>query len=355
MRSSLLLLLLAGLLRADRLEDLAQADSHFRKFCLEPIINATRSYQPAYPASPALGLCRLEDFKIDRTVGHGNFGKAQLAEHLPTGQLVVMKNIYQSQHRPAVFQLVRNEECTLHVASQYCPFVVKHHCTLLDGVDVVLVMEWVQGQSLDHILRLSRTNGHRRHRRRTRKDPAVTISETDFRNILAHLVVTLERLHELRIMFYDLRLKNVMLRAEDKQIRLIDFGLASFHYPSPLPKVFRTPDPPNFSQGHVRHMDDFKEPDRPIIDDWYDLGLLMHEAYSGVTGGPFYRMISEYKFYLKYQKGIECPLGMGKDECDLMQALCDPRVEKRLGLIPGSPELFRSHPCLRDAEWPPQI
>lgn len=302
--------------------------------CMRPYSFPEALYQPAITSNSWWGECNASDFAQEKELGQGINGKVHLAKHVPTGAMVALKVLENKRNETSMFERFRNEECIQHYVSDY-DAVPDYYCTMVEGNNILMVMEPVWGRGLDFLLK-------------PRVKSRIKLDELMAKRVVATIIRFLEEMHRVGVMFYDIRAKNVMVTWEG-QVRIIDFGLAKRH-DSPLPVYRKNPTPPRFPPGHIPHVDDYLQPDKPVLDDWYDVGLLMHQLYTN-NRDPFHMMLSEYKFKYRYEWGIDCPFNMDEDACDLMQRLMHPQVSERWGLTEETRAQFPLHPWLRAVDW----
>ncbi len=142
-----------------------------------------------------------------------------------------------------------------------CPFVITKHSDFIDGQEIFLVTDLIEGGSLERYLR-------------TRKNSSVTEEEARFYS--AEMVVALLCLQEKNVTHRDIKPSNIMLDREG-HIKLMDFGLATTRREN-LVLVCGTPEyvPPEVLQ--------FKSWGAHTLDR-YALGVLIYRMLYGCT--PF--------------------------------------------------------------------
>lgn len=167
-------------------------------------------YSPQFKQHPLLGSCKLSDFSYDLEadlLDISPFSQVYRAQHRNRG-LYVLKKIqgaYVIEHP----DLVAGEEEALHSVSH--PNVIEFYCTVQDPRtnDTFFVMEYVDGETLANLINEG-------------------LSQKQRSSIIAQLLQGLYAIHKAKIVHGDLKTENVMVRAIDGQVKLIDFGLSIF-------------------------------------------------------------------------------------------------------------------------------
>ncbi|KAJ3033664.1 hypothetical protein HDV00_005985 [Rhizophlyctis rosea] len=147
-------------------------------------------------------------YKLQRTIGEGEFGKVKLAVHYDTGKEVAIKLIkkenIESPNRRA--KLMR--EISILQALDH-PFIVKLIEVIETEQYIGMVLEYASGGELfEHIL------AHR------------YLKERDACRFFAQLIAGVHYLHALHIVHRDLKLENLLLDGQ-RNIIITDFGFAN--------------------------------------------------------------------------------------------------------------------------------
>lgn len=269
-------------------------------------------YKPIFNYSDYLGMnCHRHDFEAIRAIGKGHSGYTHKAIHHPTGKVVLLKYIHGSRYNPRYFTSLRNEECTMHEADS--ELVAHHYCTFVDDADVVLVEEFVEGATLKTMKALGK------------------ISENNFPGFMVQLIKGVEYLHAIGIQFNDVKPTNLILTPTLK-LKIVDFGMAHFYDPSTPTK--------QAPKLRTRRADGFNAvlDAKTIADDWYDVGLMLYYLYTGEE--PLRDIPGEYKYHLKFVKGIECKGKLVGMACDLFRRMTSPRSRD-----------VKKHPYFHAIDW----
>lgn len=143
---------------------------------------------------------------------------------------------------------------------------IERHCTNKDvGMDTFIVMEWIDGETLDRWLA---TNPNKSQRRR----------------VADELLDAVEYIHKQSIVHRDLKPENIMITSNGAKVKIIDFGLAdndSF-------AVFKNP--AGTEQFMAPEQASASKPDQR--NDIYSLGLILQQLRLGwLYKGPIARCL----------------------------------------------------------------
>ncbi|MBM3465730.1 MAG: hypothetical protein FJX76_26870, partial [Armatimonadetes bacterium] len=151
-----------------------------------------------------------------RALGEGGMGAVFLASHLALGdRQVAIKRISVSTATPAEVRLEQLRREAELLSSLHHPNLVTVHDFFVEGQNPYLVMEYVEGMTLDEAVRIHGNS------------PAIVT------RWLVEIARVLEYLHgrEVPVLFRDLKPSNVMLD-KHQNMKLIDFGIARLATPA---------------------------------------------------------------------------------------------------------------------------
>jgi serine/threonine-protein kinase len=160
-----------------------------------------------------VGRVFLGRYQITRLLGEGGMGRVYLAQQLDLGRQVVVKVMH--EHLAADPEFCRRfERETLLMARFQHPYAVTlHDASLNDPQGACIVMEYIKGITLAHLLQGNRGR----------------LSPTRIGRLLGQLCEVLQAAHQQGIVHRDLKPSNLMVVDPDtpyEKIKVMDFGLA---------------------------------------------------------------------------------------------------------------------------------
>ena len=153
-------------------------------------------------------------FQAEGMLGSGGYGTVYLATDCQTGDLVAVKRIPKIRKKSAPAKVQRNlrKEARLLEKLQFSPLVVSLIGKFEDDRNAYLVMEHLQGGSLEEHVH--------KHRRELTESDVATVAKTVFEFLVA--------CHDSDIVFADIKPSNFMLTSEYEDsligMKAIDFG-----------------------------------------------------------------------------------------------------------------------------------
>jgi len=149
----------------------------------------------------------IDDFKIERVIGRGSFGKVYLVRKKTDDKLYAMKTLKKDMIlRKNQAQNTKVERMILERLNH--PFIVKLHYAFQSPERLYFVIDFLNGGELFFHLRKSKR-----------------FEESRARFYAAEIILALECLHKNGIIYRDLKPENVILDAEG-HLKLTDFGLS---------------------------------------------------------------------------------------------------------------------------------
>ena len=159
--------------------------------------------------SPIATKLTIKDFMMLKVLGKGAYGKVLLVtrKRHPNKQYA-MKIVQKSQvYKDNMAISIRLEKDTLKNSNS--PFVVKLHYSFQTPTKIYLVMDYLSGGDLFHLLR---------------KKKRFSLQTAKF--YLAEVILALEYLHQnLKLIYRDLKPENILISGEG-HLKITDFGLA---------------------------------------------------------------------------------------------------------------------------------
>eukprot|EP00088_Acartia_fossae_P063075 TRINITY_DN7665_c0_g1_i1.p1 TRINITY_DN7665_c0_g1~~TRINITY_DN7665_c0_g1_i1.p1 ORF type:complete len:881 (-),score=229.54 TRINITY_DN7665_c0_g1_i1:362-3004(-) len=194
-------------------------------------------------------------YRLQKTIGKGNFAKVKLAKHIPTGKEVAIKIIDKTQLNPGSLQKLFREVRIMKTLDH--PNIVKLFQVIETQKTLYLVMEYASGGEVFDYLVL--------HGRMKEKE-----ARAKFRQIVS----AVQYCHQKKIIHRDLKAENLLLDSE-MNIKIADFGFSNEFVPGNKLDTFCGSPPyaaPELFQG--------KKYDGPEVDVW-SLGVILYTLVSG--------------------------------------------------------------------------
>lgn len=152
-------------------------------------------------------------YRVLKVLGAGGFGITSVAEdtHLPSQRRCVVKELKPSTDDPRILQIIRErfqkEAATLEMLGQASRQIPGLYAYFAENERFYLVQELVDGPTLTQLV--------------TQLGP---LGEQDATRILSSLLALLDYVHGQGIIHRDIKPDNILIRRQDNQPVLIDFG-----------------------------------------------------------------------------------------------------------------------------------
>ncbi|XP_002021231.2 chromosomal serine/threonine-protein kinase JIL-1 [Drosophila persimilis] len=278
----------------------------------------------------------LVDFKIIRVLGTGAYGRVFLVRKLTrhdAGQLYAMKvlNKITVVQKRKTAEHTKTERVVLE-AVQRSPFLVGLHYAFQSSTKLYLVLDFAKGGELFT---------HLYH--------AEQFDEARVRVYIAEVVLAVEQLHQLGIIYRDIKLENILLDG-DGHIVLSDFGLSkilseendhrahsfcgTLEYMAP--EIIRTGPP-----GHDSAVD------------WWSVGVLTFEL---LTGGPPFSTSDGQSQQSEISRRIQrdqppIPASFSAAAKDFVLKMLEKNPKLRLGKNDRDAKEIKQHPFFHGINW----
>jgi eukaryotic-like serine/threonine-protein kinase len=161
---------------------------------------------------PAPGMLIDGKYAIEKTLGEGAMGVVYLAHDVVTETKVVVKSIRTEYTGNAEFWARAIEEGRVLARIDH-PNVVRLNAVVVEGGQLYLVMQYIEGNSLDRLIESYRREGK-----------VVPLEEA--MRIFRMMVQGVAAAHHEGVIHRDLKPANILVRAKDGVIKVSDFGIA---------------------------------------------------------------------------------------------------------------------------------
>lgn len=268
---------------------------------------------------------RLDSFRMIKVIGKGSFGKVFLVREIDTNEMFALKVLKKDNiiKRNQV-EHTRTERSVLGYVNH--PFIVGLKMAFQSTNKLYFVLDYCAGGEL--FFHLSKVGKF--------QEPRAAF-------YAAEIVLALAYIHELDIVYRDLKPENVLLDARG-HVRLTDFGLSKEGISSSSSGATSFCGTPEYlapeilnRQGHGRAVD------------WWSLGALLYEMLTGLP--PFYCRDREMLFE-KIRKGhLEYPRSLSARAQALLRGLLTKDPRRRLGSGEDDAEAIKGHAFFSEMDW----
>jgi len=263
-----------------------------------------------------------EDFELLTVIGKGSFGKVMQVRKKDDGKIYAMK-VLRKDNIIAKKQ-VAHTKAEKHILEKVShPFIIKLNYAFQTEGKLYLILDYVNGGELFWHLK----NSGR-------------FDEDRVRFYTAEIVSALGHLHELGVVYRDLKPENLLIDTEG-HICITDFGLSKEIDNEEGTNTFcGTPEylAPEILAGNHHHN---------TAVDWWSLGILTYEMLTGLP--PFYSKNMNIMYQKIMTAELSFPPYINDETQSLLRGLLTRDVPKRLGSN-GVGEI-KSHPYFSSINW----
>eukprot|EP00035_Acanthoeca_spectabilis_P020537 m.433423 g.433423 ORF g.433423 m.433423 type:complete len:392 (+) comp17574_c0_seq1:122-1297(+) len=267
----------------------------------------------------------LLDYAVDRTLGTGSFGRVLLAQGKDRDDFMAVKIIGKDRVvKTKQVEHTFNEKNILFCTKN--PFIVSLFDYFQDARCLYFVLEFVNGgEMFTHI--------QKQKRRR------FTAEQTKF--FAAETVLAFEYLHNLDIIFRDLKPENMLIDHRG-HIRLTDFGFAK----RVDDKTWTMCGTPEYLAPEIIVNKGYNH-----AVDWWAVGVLIYEMRCGKS--PFEARSQLEMFKRISRRDFKYPRDFTDDEQELIGGLLQVDLTKRLGAMYGGVGDIKKmkYFSMSDADW----
>lgn len=257
------------------------------------------------------------NYKMEKTIGEGTFGKVKLAVHIPTGEQVAIKILEKSKiHDQEELERVEKEIKYLKMLNH--PNIIQIYEIIENSKNFYLVMEYAPGGELfNYIVKNEK------------------IDENESSYFFSQIIHGIEEIHKKKICHRDIKPENLLLTT-NKIIKIIDFGLSNEYE-----KFLSTPcGSPCYASPEMIHGVKYNG----LSVDLWASGIILYAMVCGYL--PFDDKNNEKLFQKILQCKVEFPPSEEtkiSSECkDLILKILTPNPSKRIKL-----DEIKSHPFMK--------
>jgi len=277
-------------------------------------------HQKAPVSSP-----RLDSFKMVKVIGKGSFGKVFLVREIKTGEMYALKVLRKDNiiKRNQV-EHTKTERNVLGYVKH--PFIVGMNMAFQSKDKLYFVLDYCAGGELFfHLGKLGK------------------FQEPRARFYAAEIVLAISYVHNLDIIYRDLKPENVLLDARG-HVRLTDFGLSKEGISSSSSGANSFCGTPEYlapeilnRHGHGRAVD------------WWSLGALLYEMLTGLP--PFYCQDRDKLFEKIRKSELHYPQSLSRTANNVLRGLLTRDPTARLGSGPNDAEDIKRHEFFAEIDW----
>ncbi|KAG6577912.1 AGC/PKA protein kinase [Phytophthora cinnamomi] len=269
----------------------------------------------------------LDSLKYVCAIGMGSFGVVHMAEHVPTGRFVAVKEMWKSRLEKLrqTHHIYSEKKLLMQIDSQ---FLLKCYATLQDEKKIYFVTELLVGGEL--FRRIVTPSGL-----------PILLSQPSTRFYAACCIKALEYLHEHNFIYRDLKPENILLDSSG-YAKLVDFGFAK----KLTGKTYTLCGTPEYLAPEI-----ILGIGHNVAVDCWGLGILIYEMVVGDS--PFSSPDEDHLAVCRniLQGHISFPADCDLDWKAIVQALLQRQPEKRASMIAGSLLDVRKEKWLANFDW----
>lgn len=160
------------------------------------------------PSKPKDSTFIGKNYRIEKTIGQGTFGKVKLATHLPTNEYVAIKILEKTRIQDNE-ELERIEKEIKYLKTLNHPNIIQIYEVIEDIKNYYIVMEYASGGELFNYI--------------VQKEK---LSESEASYFYSQVIHSIEEIHKHKICHRDIKPENILL-TPNKVLKMIDFGLSN--------------------------------------------------------------------------------------------------------------------------------
>jgi serine/threonine protein kinase len=160
----------------------------------------------------------ISHFILEQKLGEGTFGTVRLAKHISTKLNVAVKILLKSKIKEISDKIRVETEIKILKILRH-PYIVQLYSVIQSNSSIYLIMEYCKGKELyEHIVKNK------------------VLQENEACHYFYQLICAVEYLHKNNIVHRDIKPENIIIN-EEKEIKLIDFGLSNFYIKNEMLKT----------------------------------------------------------------------------------------------------------------------
>lgn len=272
-------------------------------------------------AHPKPSTASLDDFKLVRTIGVGTFARVILAQHRKDLHYYAIKVLNKDKivKKDQVKQVLREKK----VLQASCfPFIASMTYSFKDNTNLYMALEFINGGELFSYMRRSGK-----------------LTEETSRFYIAQLVLVLEYLHNVDIIYRDLKPENLLLDSIG-YLKLVDFGFAK----RTRSRTYTVCGTPEYLAPEIIRTKGYS-----FSVDWWALGVMLFEM---TVGHAPFQAEQESKLYEYIIRGkFACPDHMSCDVRHLVEGLIQTDLTQRLGCLRAGVNDVKYHRWFTGTDW----
>merc|ERR1719438_53575 len=272
----------------------------------------------------------MNDFSVHRIIGRGGFGEVYGCRKADTGKMYAMKCLDKKRIKMKQGEtLALNERIMLSLVStgQDCPFIVCMTYAFHTADKLCFILDLMNGGDLHYHL-----------------SQHGVFNENEMKFYAAEVILGLEHMHRRYIVYRDLKPANILLD-EHGHVRISDLGLAcDFSKKRPHASVG--------THGYMAPEVLSKSTAYDSSADWFSFGCMLYKLLKGHS--PFRQHKTKDKHEIDRMTltmNVELPDNFSQALRDLLEALLQRDIDKRLGCRGNGADELKEHPFFIGVDW----
>eukprot|EP00036_Acanthoecidae_sp_10tr_P014489 CAMPEP_0206289884 /NCGR_PEP_ID=MMETSP0106_2-20121207/2340_1 /ASSEMBLY_ACC=CAM_ASM_000206 /TAXON_ID=81532 /ORGANISM="Acanthoeca-like sp., Strain 10tr" /LENGTH=1385 /DNA_ID=CAMNT_0053720439 /DNA_START=135 /DNA_END=4292 /DNA_ORIENTATION=+ len=273
-----------------------------------------------------------ESFDILKVLGRGAFGEVQLVKHRGTSAIYALKKLSKCEMIKKKATAFFWEERNI-MAFTESPWLVKLHFAYQDHQHLYMVMDFMAGGNLLHLLQ-----------------SFDVFTEEWARFYVAEIVLAIDAVHEMGFAHRDIKPDNVLLDQQG-HVKLADFGTCIKLEANGKVRSRVAVGTPDYISPEVLESQDSLKPYSKHCD-WWSLGVMLYEFlfvdppfFDDTLSATYSKIMAHQPDKLEFPDDIEA----SDDAKDLIRRLLSRKAE-RIGTQGGCEEI-QKHPFFTTIEW----